>query len=129
MKKELKPIWSEEEQAAGERVRQAWEEFFSAPERAEETPEQHISGLPEEHRIAAIQARHETELLRYPNVVGVAHGIRTKRGKPTGERCLVVYVERKIPRAKLSENEILPSEIEGIPVDVVEAGKLEALPM
>jgi hypothetical protein len=36
-------------------------------------------------------------------------------------------VERKIPRAKLDKSEILPSEIEGIPVDVVEVGKVETL--
>lgn len=127
MKTELKPSWSKEQQAAGEQVRQAWEEFFSAAE--EETPEQLLLGRPEEQRIVAIQARHETELLGYPNVVGVASGIRTKGGKPTGERCLVIYVERKIPRDKLGEREILPSEIEGIPVDVVEAGRVEPLPL
>jgi hypothetical protein len=119
--------WSEEEQAAGEQQRQAWEEFFSAAETADETSEQPPLGGAEEPRIAEIQARHEAELLRYPNVVGVADGIRTKGGKPTGERCLVVYVERKIPRAELEKSEILPSDIEGIPVDVVEVGIVEAL--
>ncbi len=67
--------------------------------------------------------------MRYPNVVGVAPGVRMVQGKPTGERCLVVYVERKIPRTKLKEDEILPREIEGVPVDVVEVGRVDALPM
>lgn len=125
MKEELKPSWSKEQQAAGERVRQAWEEFFFP----EKPPEQPLLGRPEEQRVASIQAGHEAELLRYPNVVGVGSGIQTKQGRPTGERCLVVLVERKIPRDKLGEGDILPSEIEGIPVDVVEAGKFEPLPM
>lgn len=126
MKRQLEPSWSEEQQAAGVRLRQAWEEYFSAAEAAEEPPEPPL-GQAEQLRIAEIRGRHEAELLRYPNVVGVAEGIRTKGGKPTGETCLVVYVERKVPRDELDESEILPSEIEGIPVDVVEAGRVEPL--
>ena len=129
MKKELKPSWSKKQQAAGEQMRRAWEEFFSTAEKAEETSEPPLLSRPEEQKIAAIRARHEAELMRYPNVVGVAEGIRTKRGKPTGEPCLVVYVERKIPKSKLRKSEILPRKIEGIPVDVVEVGKVEPLPV
>ena len=66
--------------------------------------------------------------MRYPNVIGVADGICTKPGKPTGEPCLVVVVERKIPPAKLAKDAILPDRIEGVPIDVVEVGKIEALP-
>lgn len=124
MKKELSPEWSAEQKAAGERARQAWEEFFSAEKEIPEPP--HVKGL-RETEVVEILARHETKLLRYPNVIGVAPGIRTKRGKPTGERCVTVYVERKIPRGDLGDGEILPREIEGIPVDVVEVGKVEVL--
>ncbi len=127
MKRELEPSWSEEEQAAGERLRQAWEEFFSGAEAAKGTPEAPRVSQAEELKIAAVRARHEPELLRYPNVVGVAEGVRMKGGRPTGERCLVVYVERKVPRAQLGQSEMLPSEIEGVPVDVVEVGKVEPL--
>lgn len=127
MKKEHKPIWTKEQQAAGEQMGKAWEEFFSASEKTKETSELPILSRPEEKKIAAIQARHEAELMRYPNVVGVAEGITTKRGKPTGETCLVVYVERKVPKSKLKKGEILPRKIEGVPVDVVEVGKVEPL--
>ena len=108
-------------------MHQAWEAFFAAAEKRENAPPKPLLGRAQEEKIAAIQARHESELLRYPNVVGVATGIRTKGGKPTGKRCLVVYVERKIPKSHLKKNEILPSKIEGIPIDVVEAGKVEPL--
>jgi hypothetical protein len=129
MKNELKPSWSKKEREAGERQRQAWEEFFSAAERADEIPTQPLPVLAEDQSITAIQSRYETELLSYPNVVGVASGIRTKRGKPTGEQCLVVYVTQKIPRAKLGESELLPAEIEGVPIDVVEIGEIRPLPI
>jgi hypothetical protein len=67
--------------------------------------------------------------MSYPNVVGVADGIKAKRGEPTGERCLVVLVKRKLPKSKLGKTEILPREIEGVPIDVVEVGKIEPLPL
>ena len=121
----LKPSWTKQQQAAGKRMREAWEEFFS--KKSDETPGQPRPALSEDARIAAVQARHEAELLRYPNVVGVAPGIKVKRGKPAGVRCLVVYVKRKLPRAALSKSDILPSELEGVPVKVVEIGKVEAL--
>ena len=119
--------WPEEQKAAGERLNQAWDEFFSAAEPAQEISESHLQIGDKQVRIAQIRARYESELLRYPNVVGVAEGIRTMEGKPTGEQCLVVYVEKKIPRSELEKSEILPSELEGIPVDVVEIGGIEAL--
>lgn len=121
----LKPTWSKRQRALGARMRQTWEEFFAAARGSDRPPAQPSA---ESAAIAAVQARHETALLRYPNVVGVATGIRMKRGKPTGEPCLVVYVERKVPRAKLHKSERLPREIDGVPIDVVEVGKLEALP-
>lgn len=127
MKREIKPSWSKKQQAAGEQMHQAWEAFFASGKKAESAPAKSLLGRAKEEKIAAIQARHETELLRYPNVVGIATGTRTKGGKPTGEHCLVVYVERKIPRSNLRRSEILPSKMEGIRIDVVEAGKVEPL--
>ena len=127
MKGEMKTSWSDEQRAAGERFRQTWDEFFRAAQQPEGTSQRPDMGTPEEIRIADVRARHEAELLQYPNVVAVSEGIRTKLGRPTGERCLVVYVERKIPRAQLEPSQILPTEIEGIPVDVVEIGRVEPL--
>jgi hypothetical protein len=77
--------------------------------------------------LAAVQARHQSRLLAYPNVVAVSTGTRTKGGQPTGERCLVVYVTRKLPRSALTETQILPTQIEGVPVDVVEVGEVRPL--
>lgn len=126
MKKELKPDWTKEQKEAGKRITQAWEEYFSEAEAKGEIPESPSLTI-EESRIAEIRARHEAELLRFPNAVGLDVGIRIKQGKPTGQRCLVVYVEKKVPLDKLEESEVLPRDIEGIPVDVVEIGRVEAL--
>jgi hypothetical protein len=132
MRRDLGPHWSDEQRAAGERLRRSWEEFFTAGlgQRGEGEPSGREPSLPrvEDLSFAAVRARHEASLLGYPNVVAVAEGVRTRRGRPTGERCLVVYVSRKVPRPELRPNEVLPAEIEGVPVDVVEAGPVEALP-
>jgi len=40
---------------------------------------------------------------------------------------LVVMVSRKVPPHELAPQDILPREIEGIPVDVQEVGELKAL--
>ena len=102
VKNELGPSWSREQRAAGERFRQAWEQFASRSETAQVTPAPPFPGGTAAGKIAEVRARHEAELMRYPNVIGVGEGICTKQGKPTGEACLVVFVERKIPPTKLA---------------------------
>jgi hypothetical protein len=77
-------------------------------------------------RIAAVRARHETRLLRYPNVVGVSEGPRVRGGRPAGEQCLIVYVARKVPAAELADADVLPTMLDGVPVDVQESGTVEA---
>lgn len=127
MTKKLNPIWTPQEEESGQQLHKAWETFFSADENSSETTEEPISRLAENQRLSEVRARHESNLLGLPNVVGVAEGIRTKLGRPTGESCLTVYVERKVPRVKLAKKDILPTKIEGIPIDVVEVGKVEPL--
>jgi hypothetical protein len=79
--------------------------------------------LDRQAEVAAVQARHERDLMRYPNVVGVGSGTRVRGGKQTGEPCLVVFVERKLPEAELAPGAALPRELDGVPVDVVESGR------
>jgi len=128
MKRRLEPTWSAEEHQAGERMREAWEEYFSAREGQVSEVSRRPSMRPEDAHIIEVKARHEAELLRYPNVVGVSTGMRTRHGVPGDEPCLVVYVERKLPPDRLGAGEQLPSELEGVPVDVVESGRFRTLP-
>jgi hypothetical protein len=39
---------------------------------------------------------------------------------------LIVMVEQKIPHVLLAPEDVIPAEIEGVPVDVREVGKIEA---
>jgi hypothetical protein len=126
MKKELPPSWSKQDQSKGKRMQQAWEQFFSETQKAERD-QALLPGRFQDQGLSAALAKHEAVLLSYPNVIGVATGIRTRRGQPTGEHCLVVYVNRKIPKSKLRAPEVLPRMIDGFPVDVVAVGAVEPL--
>lgn len=125
MKKVLKPAWSSEEVAAAARAFDRWNTFFSTRSAgvAEQTSTSPLSS--HDDRIAQVLARHEAALLGRANVVAVAEGIRTRDGRPTGERCLVVYVSRKRPAKRLAAADLLPRQIDGVPIDVVEVGSIE----
>ncbi|MEM3449848.1 MAG: hypothetical protein QXZ17_04865 [Nitrososphaerota archaeon] len=58
----------------------------------------------------------------YPNVVGTGVSLKVTKNYVTDVPCIVVFVERKIrPRELLPR--AIPEKIDGIPTDVVEAGK------
>lgn len=61
-------------------------------------------------------------LARSPDVGGVYWGARSRRGQWTDEPCLSVEVHRKLPRRRLTLDRLLPTEIDGLRVDVVEVG-------
>lgn len=61
-----------------------------------------------------------------PNVVGVGVGPKTVKGNPTGVMAIKVYVSRKLPKEELSESELVPEQIEGIPTDVEQQAPLRA---
>jgi hypothetical protein len=69
-------------------------------------------------------------LEKYPNVVGFDTIPLPKKvgGQETAEKALVIYVEKKVPETMLAANEILPKEINGIKIDVVEVGKVTVMP-
>jgi hypothetical protein len=123
MRWEFEPHWPKASEAAGARHAASWEKFF-----AEGNSPGGASGEEAlDAQAAAVLARHQDELLGYPNVVGTAVGLRTRGGRPSDERCVVVYVQRKVPDSELAEGETLPRQIEGVPVDVVEVGRVQPL--
>lgn len=78
-------------------------------------------------RARAVKRTHEAGLMALPNVVGVGIGLRQRGGQKTKEVALVVMVDRKVSADGLAPDEIIPDEIEGVPVDVQEVGQLRAL--
>lgn len=75
-------------------------------------------------RIQKVKAAHEAELLAKANVVGVGIGFRQQKNERSDEVVLVVMVEKKVPRSQLAPEDIIPGQIDGVPVDVQESGRI-----
>lgn len=69
-----------------------------------------------------VQTKYTEMLLKIPHVMGVAVGLQKKNGVYTGEVCLVVMVDQKQPADSLAPQELIPSQLDGVPVDVQEIG-------
>jgi hypothetical protein len=61
-----------------------------------------------------------------PNVVGVAIGEKETLTGNTGVQSVRLFVKKKLPKSQLSKDEIIPSAIGGLPVDVVQTGVFKA---
>ena len=70
------------------------------------------------------------EIKRKANVIGCDLQLRKRRrkGKIVDELCFVVFVKKKVPIRQLALKDVIPATLEGIPVDVVNAGVLKAPP-
>ena len=76
--------------------------------------------------IQEIKKRHEEELLRNPNVVGVGIGTKIIKSISTQRQCIKIYVRKKIPRSKLEKNDLIPQKLNGVETDIEEVGRLKA---
>ncbi|MEV0096222.1 hypothetical protein [Streptomyces sp. NPDC050738] len=72
----------------------------------------------------ARQARtlHESRLMQLANVTGVGIG----RDEHSGEDVIVVFVTRTVPRDRLRQEDVVPYELDGIPVRVIAIGDVDA---
>jgi hypothetical protein len=77
-------------------------------------------------RALRVKQTHEEELLSKSNVLGVGVGLRERGGQRGEQVALVVLVRRKLPAADLAPKDVIPSEIDGVPVDVQEVGEVKA---
>ena len=82
-----------------------------------------MSSDPALERAREISRAHSDSLLAKPNVVAV--GLGYLEGS-TSDLTLVVMVEQKVPLSALAEDEIVPSEIDGLLVQVRVVGEVSA---
>jgi len=54
----------------------------------------------------------------------VGIGFRQHKQTRTDDVVLVVMVEKKVPRAQLAPEDVIPGQIDGVPVDVQESGRI-----
>ena len=69
-----------------------------------------------------VKERYEESLMNYPGVVGVGLGLRQLKGSLTDEVAIIVMVRQKRGLDDLEAEEVLPRELDGVPVDVQETG-------
>ena len=81
--------------------------------------------LPEKQASQAKEQAKE-ELLSKPNVVGVGIGYKTVGQVKTKEISIVVMVQRKLPKAALAADALIPSQMAGVDVDVIQVGEIRA---
>jgi hypothetical protein len=65
---------------------------------------------------------HEGRLMSLPHVTGVGTG----KDEHTGEDVLIVFVTRKVPRDRLRTEDVIPDELDGVPVRVLAIGEVSA---
>ena len=78
-------------------------------------------------RIRLVKARHERDLLRKANVVARGVGFREEGKQLTDQVCIIVSVRSKVTRNQLKSRDIIPEEVEGVPIDVRVTGEIRAL--
>lgn len=82
--------------------------------------------LPNEREVLRVKEKYEKQLLSLTNVVGVGIGYKTIQNVTTNRLCIKVYVENKIPLARLAKGKRIPAKINNVETDVEETGKLKA---
>lgn len=65
---------------------------------------------------------HESRLMKLANVTGVGTG----RDEHSGADVIVVFVTRKVPRDRLRGEDVVPDELDGVPVRVLAVGDVGA---
>lgn len=78
-------------------------------------------------QVGGAKRRHVQDLLSRRNVVACGVGYKVKGGEQTDELSLVVSVTHKVHPSALAEEDMVPSELDGVRTDVVETGVLRAL--
>ncbi len=65
--------------------------------------------MPQFNEIQQARAQHEATLMRKPNVVGVGVSYKSVAGESSGELCMAVLVQQKLPKAGLSAEALVPA--------------------
>jgi hypothetical protein len=77
-------------------------------------------------KVRRIKEKYEDFLMSKEGVVGCSIGYKVVGGKKTEKLSIVCLVKEKKPEENLKKSDLVPKEIEGVPVDVVEVGEIEA---
>lgn len=73
-------------------------------------------------KISAVQDKYSHRLLNMANVVGTAVGMKMVDDQVSDQMALVVMVSKKFPLDEVALDDRIPTELDGVPVDVIETG-------
>lgn len=76
--------------------------------------------------IQELKSQETKRLLSKANVNSVGIGYKKVNGNPTDQKCIVVGVTKKLPSAQLSKRDVVPDNLDGISLDIIEVGYLRA---
>jgi hypothetical protein len=77
-------------------------------------------------KASEVQAKYANDLMQKPNVVGVAVGYTNQNGVRSSDVGVIVMVDHKVPFDELEPADLIPRELDGVPVDVQETGGFSA---
>ena len=77
-------------------------------------------------KASAVKRLYQAELMAKAHVVGVGVGYKQQDGLRTDTIAVVVMVTQKLPPELLAPEDVLPEELDGVPVDVQVVGALRA---
>lgn len=76
---------------------------------------------PEQQALLTLLAKHAGDLKKYAGVHYIDVGYRFRNNQPTPELAIRVHVFTKPPLPELAATEVLPTQIEGVPIDVIQS--------
>lgn len=83
----------------------------------------------EQEKILKIVKKHKKKLLLHPGVANIGVGYTMTKGKINEEEFgIVVFVAKKFPESELQPGEVMPKQLEGIKVDIIEINPVEHSP-
>ena len=70
---------------------------------------------------AVYEKKMSSLLEKYRDIVYMGVGYRKKDGEiKEGEVCLLIWVKEKLPESDVEPKQLLPKEIDGVPVDILD---------
>jgi len=75
----------------------------------------------ENEKLYATHRDYQDTLMQLDGVYGVGIGLKKVNGELTDQLAIVVFVEKKLPKASLKEGQLVPDMLNGVPTDVYEA--------
>jgi len=86
----------------------------------------HLDQQSATQKAISVKQAYQVQLMTLKNVMGVGVGFRKKGGVRTNEIAIVVMVNDKYLPEQLAAQDLIPTEIEGVPVDVQVVGEFKA---